>query len=473
MDRLWSWAALLFSGALAACTSQTSVPVPGTNGASISLAGFAAPPAPDYSQARAWLVLPGQSSAVDDVPPQSGLTNLQSAGPVDVFYLLPTTSNADNRTMPNVAFDDPAAYAFAVQIAKNQLTAFNGIGRIYAPLYRAVPNPTWGAPLDTVQKPLELAYRDTKVAFEFYLTHYNNGRPIVLVAHSQGDVDLFRLLLEDFDGKALLTQLVAAYIVGQPLSASFYNDYAQIRPCQTATDLGCVLDWDSFSDGTTDAAVASWAFEQYYWVPKTASWGAPVPPFATSINPLEWTNDPHASSASLDLGSMPSTLSFPAPATPQLQPLVPAFATARAGAAATYVTPTTLPPGYALSIDGTTSPATGVLHFWDFQLFWLNVRANVRDRVNAYLLARQHVATPVITSSILGSGAVGQPFRYQTTVGNTASAFAALGLPAGLAIDPVTGLISGTPSVAGTSAVVITASNAAGSYVSELALAVH
>jgi hypothetical protein len=153
--------------------------------------------------------------------------------------------------------------------------------------------------------------------------------------------------------------------------------------------------------------------------------------------------------------------------------LVPAFATARAGAAATYVTPTTLPPGYALSIDGTTSPATGVLHFWDFQLFWLNVRANVRDRVNAYLLARQHVATPVITSSILGSGAVGQPFRYQTTVGNTASAFAALGLPAGLAIDPVTGLISGTPSVAGTSAVVITASNAAGSYVSEFALAVH
>lgn len=473
MGHVWSCAALLLSSVLTSCASQASVPVPGPTGAAISLAGFPAPPPPDYSQARAWLVLPGQSSAVNDVPPQSGLTNLQTAGLVDVFYLLPTTSNADNRTTPNAAFDDPVAYAFAVQIAKNQLTAFNGIGRIYAPLYREVPNPTWGAPLATVQKPLELAYRDSKAAFEYYLTHYNNGRPIVLVSHSQGDIDLFRLLLEDFDGKLLLAQLVAAYIVGQPLTASFYSDYAEVRPCQGPTDLSCVLDWDSFSDGTSDAAVTSWAYDQYYWIPKTESWGAPLPPFATSINPLEWTNDPHTSNASLDLGSMPSTLSFPAPAALQLQPLMPALVTARAGAAATYVTPTTLPSGFALTIDGATSPGTGVLHYWDFQLFWLNVRANVRDRVNAYLLTRQRVATPIITSPILASGTLGQPFRYQTTVGNPAAAFTALGLPNGLVIDPVTGVISGTPLVAETSAVVITATNAAGSDLSELALTIH
>lgn len=471
MRRIWSRSAFLLASMLTACASQASVPQPSPNSTLNPLAGFSAPPAPDYSQARAWLVLPGQSSAVDDVPPQSGLTNLQSSAPVDVFYLLPTTSSADNRTSPNVPFDDPAAYAFAVQIAKNQLTAFNGIGRIYAPLYREVPNPTWGAPLDTVQKPLELAYQDTKTAFTYYLAHYNNGRPIVLVSHSQGDIDLFRLLLEDFDGKTLFGQLVAAYIVGQPLTATFYADYTQVRPCQNATDLGCVLDWDTFSDGTTDPAITSWAFEQYYWIPKTASWGAPVPPFATSINPLEWTNDAHVSSASLDLGSMPSTLSFPAPAALQLQALIPSLVTARAGAGATYVTPTTLPSSFALTIDGATSPGTGVLHYWDFQLFWLNIRANVRDRVNAYLTARQ--ATPIITSSILASGTLGQPFNYQTAVAHSASAFSALGLPSGLAIDPATGIISGTPVAAGTSAVVITASNAAGSSVSELSLTIH
>src|SRR3974390_1618766 len=92
---------------LTACTSSSTVPVPnGSPFPGISLAGFAAPPAPDYSQSSAWLVLPGCSAAVDDVPPQSGLSNLQSSAPVDVFYLLPTTSNDDNRTNPNVAFND-------------------------------------------------------------------------------------------------------------------------------------------------------------------------------------------------------------------------------------------------------------------------------------------------------------------------------------------------------------------------------
>ena len=282
------------------------------------------------------------------MPPQSGLTNLQANGPVDVFYLLPTTSDVDYRATPNVAYDDPDAHAFAVQIAKNQLTAFNGIGRIYAPLYREVPNSLWGAPVPDIQKPLELAYRDTRAAFDYYLAHYNAGRPIVLVSHSQGDIDLFRLLLEEFDGTPLMGQLVAAYIVGQPLDAAFYNDYAQVRACQAPTDLGCVLDWCSFSDGMSDAAVANWAREQDYWIPKTHSWGEPLAPLAPSINPLEWTNDGRTSPSTLDLGSMPSTLSFPAPVAPRLQSLVPGLVTARAGAGATFVTPALLPPGFSL-----------------------------------------------------------------------------------------------------------------------------
>jgi hypothetical protein len=452
------------------CAAQTNVTTPLT---AISLVGFPAPPAPDYSQARAWLVLPGQSAAVDDVPPQSGLTNLQANGPVDVFYLLPTTSNVDYHTTPNVAYDDPDAQAFAVQIAKNQLTAFNGIGRIYAPLYREVPNPLWGAPVPDIQKPLELAYRDTRAAFDYYLAHYNAGRPIVLVSHSQGDIDLFRLLLEEFDGKPLMGQLVAAYIVGQPLDAAFYNDYAQVRACQAPTDLGCVLDWCTFSDGYSDAALASWAREQDYWIPKTQSWGEPAAPFAPSINPLEWTNDGRTSPSTLDLGSMPSTLSVPAPAVPMLQALVPGLVTARAGAGATYVTPPLLPPGFSLTLGGGTMSGSGVLHYWDFQLFWLNIRTNVRDRVNAYLISRSHAATPVITSAIVASGTAGQPFTYQTTTGNPATSFAATGLPPGVTIDAVTGAIAGVPAAAGTSAVVITATNAAGASVSELSITIH
>ncbi len=70
---------------------------------------------------------------------------------------------------------------------------------------------------------------------------------------------------------------------------------------------------------------------------------------------------------------------------------------------------------------------------------------------------------PVITSPTTASGTVGQSFRYQITADNNPTSFDATGLPAGLSVNTSTGLISGTPSIAGTSTVTISASNPAGS----------
>jgi hypothetical protein len=52
---------------------------------------------------------------------------------------------------------------------------------------------SWGAPLNTEQRPLDIAI-SSSIAF----------------------------LLEEFDGKPLARRLIAAYIVGQPLNARFY-----------------------------------------------------------------------------------------------------------------------------------------------------------------------------------------------------------------------------------------------------------
>src|SRR5208337_4721892 len=55
------------------------------------------------------------------------------------------------------------------------------------------------------------------------------------------------------------------------------------------------------------------------------------------------------------------------------------------------------------------------------------------------------VAPPVITSSDTASGTVGTAFSYQITATNTPTSFGALGLPTGLTVDTVSGVISGTP----------------------------
>src|SRR5205807_5317813 len=71
-------------------------------------------------------------------------------------------------------------------------------------------------------------------------------------------------------------------------------------------------------------------------------------------------------------------------------------------------------------------------------------------------------ATPVITSPLTACGTVGSPFSYTITATNNPTSFSASPLPAGLTINTSTGLISGTPTGAGTTNVTITASNGAG-----------
>lgn len=71
---------------------------------------------------------------------------------------------------------------------------------------------------------------------------------------------------------------------------------------------------------------------------------------------------------------------------------------------------------------------------------------------------------PAITSRAPPGGALGVSYGFTVTATGTAPlSFSATGLPAGLSIDASTGIISGTPSAAGTYDIAITVSNAAGS----------
>ncbi|WP_175414968.1 DUF4838 domain-containing protein [Nibricoccus aquaticus] len=79
---------------------------------------------------------------------------------------------------------------------------------------------------------------------------------------------------------------------------------------------------------------------------------------------------------------------------------------------------------------------------------------------------------PAITSLTTASGRVGVPFNYLVTaVGETAT-FGASSLPAGLSINASTGMISGTPSTAGTTNLTVSATNGAGSGTRALAITI-
>src|SRR5205823_4273264 len=82
-------------------------------------------------------------------------------------------------------------------------------------------------------------------------------------------------------------------------------------------------------------------------------------------------------------------------------------------------------------------------------------------------------AKPVITSSLTATGQVGVAFSYQITATNNPTSYNATGLPPGLSINTSTGLISGTPTTAGTYSATTSATNAAGTGSATLTLTIN
>jgi hypothetical protein len=117
-----------------------------------------------------------------------------------------------------------------------------------------------------------------------------------------------------------------------------------------------------------------------------------------------------------------------------------------------------LPPGLSVSSTGLISgtPTSG----GDSTT---NVTATNAAGSGSSLLFVTVGAAPTITSATSAQWQAGQAFDYQITATNSPTSYAASGLPAGLTLDTNAGLISGTPTSAGTLTVTLTATNATGS----------
>ena len=81
-------------------------------------------------------------------------------------------------------------------------------------------------------------------------------------------------------------------------------------------------------------------------------------------------------------------------------------------------------------------------------------------------------APTAVTSPITAVAFVGQPFSYSVTGANSPGAYTANGLPSGLSLNSTSGLISGTPNVAGNFEITLTVSNSFGVGASVLQLQV-
>lgn len=264
------------------------------------------PMAPEYSQADAWAALPTKADPADQVP--EGLEDQQNDAAADVFFLHPTTytgKRGDRLWNGPVGKADLQERTLEGPILF-QASAFNAAGKVYAPFYRQAHLETYFTRDTTSAKQaFDLAYSDIRRAFEYYLEHYNDERPIIIAAHSQGTTHAKKLLQEFFDGQPLQSQLVAAYIIGIPVRQT---DFENIRPCTDSLDTGCYVSWRTFRRGTRkppepEVVVTNpllWDTSKAF-APRTLNDGAVIRPFekvrpgnvsAEVRGPVLWSSKP-------------------------------------------------------------------------------------------------------------------------------------------------------------------------------------
>lgn len=298
-----------------------------------------APAAPDYSNPKNWSVLPFREDAGDAHPDNEPWIS-DSLKEVDVFYIYPTMFMKGKGWNADVA-DKKLNKRIDSKPVRYQASVFNASCRVYAPRYRQAHIRAFYAKPENSKAAFDIAYSDVKRAFEYYLQHYNNGRPIIIASHSQGTYHSRRLMKDFFDTTTLKTQLVAAYIIGY---AIYDTMYVNLKPCNRPAETECYVTWASFKKGYNPV------LSQLYG--------------NICVNPVTWSSDTIAIDKSKSMGGM-----------------LLDFNKEYKQACETQIRDHHLWVKTKMPIvSGMTN-----LHIADYNLFWYDIRENVKKRVATYL----------------------------------------------------------------------------------------
>ena len=333
--------------------------------AAVPTVAFEEVPAPQgvtYADASMWIARPDISGNPSLWTPPGASAGGEARA--SVFFVHPTSYLERGQWNASVADEDSQQRARL--FVRSQASVFNGVAEIWAPKYRQA---TFGAFLTTkadAQKALDFAYRDVFAAYDAFLAQAPKDRPIILAGHSQGSLHLLRLLKERVAGSPEESRVIAAYVVGWPVSKTADLPALGLPACEEPAQSGCLLSWQSFGepadpDMVTDVYDASTGFNG------SSRAGSPM----VCVNPLTGTAGSEAP-ASANSGTLIPNADLTDAA---LQaPGVPARCDIR-GFLLIGENPPDLGP-YVLPGNN--------YHVYDYALFWANVRADAEARLTTF-----------------------------------------------------------------------------------------
>jgi pimeloyl-ACP methyl ester carboxylesterase len=307
--------------------------------------------ATDYAKPEHWLSVP---VVVDKV--------------VDVFYLYPTSWQKVNQSDPNICeIDNPIMLKYAKFAFQRQATAFEIIANIYAPYYRqddaayttSLPQAEQANIVGGIPK------TDAIAAFDYYIKNYNNGRPFILVGHSQGSIVMMLILSEYMkENPKVYARMIAAYVIGASITPEYLAENPHLKFAEGPDDTGVIISYN------TEAP--------------TVEGKSPVlVPGALAINPITWTRNETFATAEQNLGSIALNKdgSVVLDNNGKIVP-IKNYADARVDKARGVIICSIcdvekLAPGTAFS-------GKGVFHSFDYSFYYFNIRENADIRAKNF-----------------------------------------------------------------------------------------
>ena len=317
-----------------------------------------------YDDPAMWLARPGMPKSVAYwVPP--GFTDPAKVDAA-VFFVHPTS--LITRDAWNAAFDDSASNARARLFVQGMASPFNASTALWAPRYRQAAIGAFLTDAPEATQALDLAYQDIEQAFATFLKGVKPEQPIVLAGHSQGAYHLRRLIRDHVAGTPLAARIVAAYVIGWPVSVDHDLPSMKMPACKDATSTGCVVSWMTFAD-PADAGMLVQAYAR-----RRGLDGKQVGTSASfvCVDPITGARN-GAGEAKDNLGTV-----------------VPDLA-AGTGSLVAGVVPSQCGPDHLLHIGAPPKLDMGPYalpgnnyHLYDITLFWANLRVDFARRVASF-----------------------------------------------------------------------------------------
>ena len=216
-------------------------------------------PTPDYSKDSAWLCLPGRKDVCSTplsttaLNPNgygsTGLSTVAKDAPIDCFYVYPTVSNDRGLNSDLIAGREERL------TTETQFARFASVCRPFVPVYRQMTVAsiaTYATGGDITQAGM-LAYGDVLAAWRNYVRTRSQGRPFVLVGHSQGSLMLQQLIAREIENDpALVRRMKLAIIPGYdllvPQGKLVGGTFRKVPLCSRPGETGCVMSWTSFRE---------------------------------------------------------------------------------------------------------------------------------------------------------------------------------------------------------------------------------